>query len=198
MVAGLEGAGYAIHAVVVTRDAHAAIQSQLKWHHAQSAAEARRNIQEAYRQIFEQLGRYRVAFSVTSYESLTQHPDARQRLAAELGLVLPDGFAAWDGNEKWYDDEGAGSKERDDEGAHVDTGFPEDWFPPAQYLAQEYGKRVRIGRERMAAGRAVFCGIARDVEREIPSALARIELLGAAFADYRAIVYENDSSDGDR
>ena len=74
--------------------------------------------------------------------------------------------------------------------------FPEDWFPCIPYLLDEHAKRVRLGRARMAASRAVFCGLARDVERALAVMPARIARAGAMFRDHRVVVYENDSTDG--
>lgn len=203
IVSGLEARGYSVRVVVVTRDLHAAVQSQLKWHHVESADAARDNIQRAYREIFTQLARRRVPLVVTSYEALVRFPAARERLVADLGLALPDGsFKVWDGDEKWYSATAevhappSDARSRATAEPYVDTGFPEAWFPPAGYLAREYHKRVRLGTAHMSAHRAVFCGLARDIEPELPSALARIELMGSAFADHRGVVYENDSSDG--
>ena len=208
LVSGLEANGYEVHVVVVTRDLHAAIRSQLKWHHVESAEEARTNIQRALGEIFTQLANRGTPYVVTSYEALTQHPRARLRLVEELGLTPPDdGFRVWDGNQKWYPDaeptrEDGGDRPSGPDGAEatgepsVDTGFPEAWFPPADYLAQEYRKRLRLGREVMARSRVVFCGLARDIEGVLPSVLARLSLAGEAFTDHRIVVYENDSTDG--
>lgn len=202
MVSGLNGAGYVVRAIIVTRDTHSAIQSQLKWHHARSVDEAQRNIRKAYSEIFTQLAACDTSFVVTSYEALTRHPAAREQLVAELGLSLPGGFEVWDGNEKWHGEpadppgtDPAPVIENVDEPV-VNTSFPEAWFAAPHVLAQEYYKRRRLGRERMAQSRVVFCGLARDVASALPSALARIAIAGEAFADHRIVVYENDSTDG--
>jgi hypothetical protein len=47
----------------------------------------------------------------------------------------------------------------------------------------------------MQGQRAVICGLARDLAHVLPSTITRIERLGAMFADYRVVVYENDSVD---
>ena len=54
---------------------------------------------------------------------------------------------------------------------------------------------ITRGRERMRAGTAVICGLARNVAVELPNTIARIERLGELFADYRVLIYENDSVD---
>ena len=47
----------------------------------------------------------------------------------------------------------------------------------------------------MSESTAVICGLARDVEHVLPQTIARIERLGAMFADYRVVISENDSRD---
>lgn len=209
MLRPLERAGYTVRAVVVTRDEHAAVHSQLKWRHVDSVARARENVQRAFVEIFAQLASSRVPFVVASYEALTRYPGARDRLLSELGLgPAPPGFEVWDGDDKWYSREAVSA----DEGAQgsappdgadrtgaaplVDTGFPEAWFPVPDYVGPEYRKRVRLGREHMAASRIVFGGLARDVERQLPSALGRIARVGESLLDHRVVIYENDSRDG--
>ncbi len=76
------------------------------------------------------------------------------------------------------------------------TEFPESKFACEPEFREDYERRVDRGRERMRAGRAVFCGLARDVRESLPSVSARIERAGAMFADYRVVIYENDSRDG--
>jgi hypothetical protein len=51
------------------------------------------------------------------------------------------------------------------------------------------------GRRRMRRSHAVFCGIARDNAAHLDKTLALIERMGAMFASYKVIVYENDSTD---
>ena len=76
------------------------------------------------------------------------------------------------------------------------TDFPESKFACDPSAWDDYQRRVARGRDRMRTGRAVFCGLARDVRDSLPSVSARIELAGAMFADYRVVLYENDSRDG--
>ncbi len=47
----------------------------------------------------------------------------------------------------------------------------------------------------MRGARIVICGLARNVAAHLPRTKARIERLGSMFADYRVLVYENDSAD---
>ena len=47
----------------------------------------------------------------------------------------------------------------------------------------------------MARRRVVLCGLARNVAHVLPHTIERIERLGDMFADYRVVIYENDSHD---
>lgn len=76
--------------------------------------------------------------------------------------------------------------------------FDEAAWPVVPPFAADFEARCRTGRERMAGSKAVFCGLARDVERELLLNLARLERLGQDFADHRILVYENDSVDATR
>lgn len=50
----------------------------------------------------------------------------------------------------------------------------------------------------MQQTRVVICGLCRDVRSCLPRTIARIERLGNLFADYRVVLYENDSQDQTR
>lgn len=52
------------------------------------------------------------------------------------------------------------------------------------------------GKEEMAKHKAVFVGIARDNAPDLPVIMRHIEYIGDFFADYRVIIFENDSADG--
>ena len=73
--------------------------------------------------------------------------------------------------------------------------FPESRFAAASHRRKEYRDRVRRGRSVMRDRRVVICGLARDLAQILPATIARIERLGRMFADYRVVVYENDSVD---
>lgn len=47
----------------------------------------------------------------------------------------------------------------------------------------------------MGRSRAVICGLARDVADVLPHTIASLERIGNMFADYRVVLYENDSTD---
>ena len=43
--------------------------------------------------------------------------------------------------------------------------------------------------------KVLICGVCRNIEKAVPNTIASIEKLGEKFLDYRAIVYENNSTD---
>lgn len=73
--------------------------------------------------------------------------------------------------------------------------FPEAKFPPPREVQADYVRRVQLGQRRMSARTVVISGLARDVAGILPLTIARIELIGAMFSDYRVVIYENDSRD---
>lgn len=106
-IAGMAGLlrarGYAVTALIVTRDRHCALQSQLKWRHVADLATGIANIERAWRHIFAHLEQAAVPFVVASYEALVSYPQAQDRLLESLGLTPPAArLAVWDGNRKWY------------------------------------------------------------------------------------------------
>ena len=73
--------------------------------------------------------------------------------------------------------------------------FPEHQFSPQEEAAESYHDAVEGGRMAMRESRTVICGLARNVAAHLPRTIARIERLGHLFADYRVLIYENDSTD---
>ncbi len=43
--------------------------------------------------------------------------------------------------------------------------------------------------------KVIICGVCKDVEKRLPSSIIIIEKIGALFADYQVVIYENNSSD---
>lgn len=78
----------------------------------------------------------------------------------------------------------------------ADAAFPESRFTVGQSRRDEYQALVCSGRSIMREKSAVICGVARNVGAVLPRTIARIEQLGRMFADYRVVLYENDSQDG--
>lgn len=74
--------------------------------------------------------------------------------------------------------------------------FPESSFPPADSLRADYESKIHQGKIRMRAKTAVLAGLARDVAAILPYTIVRMENIGSMFADYRIVIYENDSADG--
>ncbi|MEK6239134.1 MAG: glycosyltransferase family 2 protein [Planctomycetales bacterium] len=73
--------------------------------------------------------------------------------------------------------------------------FPEAWFPPVEENQGEYRNTLQQGLERMRGRTAVVTGLARNIAPFLERTQARIERLGGMFADYRVVLYENDSRD---
>jgi len=73
--------------------------------------------------------------------------------------------------------------------------FPEARFVPSPERRQQYETDVVLGRSVMAGRRVVICGLARNIEQVLPRTIARTERIGSMFADYRVVLFENDSSD---
>jgi hypothetical protein len=75
------------------------------------------------------------------------------------------------------------------------TEFPEDAFPPAPELAAAYRQACHRGYAAMAGMRVAITGLARNIGDLLPLTIARIERLASRFANYRVVLYENDSTD---
>jgi hypothetical protein len=75
------------------------------------------------------------------------------------------------------------------------TAFPESFFIAPPLLAQSFLAKVARGYVQMKQRRVVIAGLARNVASILPRTMARIERLGELFADYRVVIYENDSAD---
>lgn len=73
--------------------------------------------------------------------------------------------------------------------------FDESMFPPSDDAYNVYAQDLRAGYATMKRRRVVITGLARDVGEVLPLTIARIERQGGMFADYRVVIYENDSQD---
>lgn len=94
-----------IRAIVMTRDLHSMVQSQIRdCQHANSEIEAQKNVQRAYTEIFSQLDEYSIPFVIVPYESLVLGGDLAQRHLLDcLGLALPQNFVPiYNGNDKYW------------------------------------------------------------------------------------------------
>ncbi len=187
MVRDLRSRGYQTKIVVVSRDTHSGLQSQLKWQHVKDSQTGLANIPKAYLHIFRHLLRMRVPFTVVSYEALALYPKAQDFLLQQLGLPLPERrWPIYDGNLKWHDGE-----------VNSDPAvFPEGWYPCQSGDTKAYFERLQVGYQNMQEQQVIICGLARDVMKALPNVMAKVERLGEKFKDYRVIIVENDSVDG--
>lgn len=78
---------------------------------------------------------------------------------------------------------------------HITQPFNESAFLPPSVLGPGYQSHVSLGYREMRQRRVVIAGLARDLQQILPLTIDRIERLGSFFAEYRVIVYENDSVD---
>jgi len=73
--------------------------------------------------------------------------------------------------------------------------FNESSFSVASAHRATYERRVADGMRLMQQRRVVIAGLARNLAGILPLTIKRIECLGKLFADYRVVIYENDSTD---
>lgn len=77
------------------------------------------------------------------------------------------------------------------------TRFPEHAFQ-CNTNCEVYDAVVRTGFEKMKTTRIVFAGLCINIEQNVPLLIQRLEYLGSWFADYKVVIFENDSSDNTR
>lgn len=96
--------GYDVQVIVMTRDTHCMIHSQIKAGHVLTTDEALSNISTAYKEIFCSLSKIKVEFTAVPYESLVLHSsETIHWLLDKLGLVEPYMHEEIkDENAKWY------------------------------------------------------------------------------------------------
>lgn len=103
MIGRVQGLGYDVRAIVMTRDWHAMLRSQVAWGHTPTVAKARERTRMGYLHIFMHLRGTGIPFTVVSYESLVQRSGAAlSAVMDELDLPTPD-FEIRDENAKWYE-----------------------------------------------------------------------------------------------
>lgn len=73
--------------------------------------------------------------------------------------------------------------------------FDESQFLPSPRRANEYKRTVTRGKKAMKEKKIVITGLARNIAPVLGKTMARIERTGEMFADYRVVVFENDSRD---
>lgn len=79
--------------------------------------------------------------------------------------------------------------------AFLGTSFPEHLFRPGGASRAGYDAACRRGYATMASKRVVITGLARNLGSILPATVRRIQRLCRLFADYRVVIYENDSTD---
>lgn len=134
IVTKLRTHGYSVSALVMSRDWHAMIASQLAAPHVATEIAAFGNIRNAYHQIFHDLAELHLRFEVVNYEALVLRPRATvTALMARLALPAPDMVSIYDGNAKHY----AGladfaDMDRDQVSAAIEAKY--GFTPPAAYV----------------------------------------------------------------
>lgn len=76
---------------------------------------------------------------------------------------------------------------------YFENNLPLEKLPSLNFITP---KIIDAGIKEMKKHRVVITGIARDNIQDLPVMMRHIEYLGALFADYRVIIFENDSVDG--
>jgi hypothetical protein len=100
---GVRNRGYAVQAVVTTRDWRCMVESQVAAGHVGTAGQAEEQIQRAYQNIFAAMTLTLTPFVTLSYESLVQRPPQVQGwLAERLNLPLEPSVYVVDGNGKYW------------------------------------------------------------------------------------------------
>ncbi len=192
MVQRLRKRDYSVTGFVVVRDRHAVARSQVHRGHVESLEESVANIQSAYRHIFRHVEMADLDYEMVSYESLVQSAEARKLWLRSLNLnEEAAALSLFDGNQRWYEAEA-----EPELATSRKFPFPEHWFPCESSEQQaRFHQQVQIGLSRIKELRVAICGLARDIERQLPRLRYRIEKLGECFADYRVVLVENDSED---
>lgn len=80
--------------------------------------------------------------------------------------------------------------------AEVQAMQPDLLLPPAPEFEAEYRERVHQGREIAKSKRACFLAICRNAMPWLPLTMQNVRSAGEQFQDWKAYIYENDSTDG--
>lgn len=73
---------------------------------------------------------------------------------------------------------------------------PDEAWPVDEEFAQDFEFARREGADTASRSSVCFVGMARDIAGVLPFNLARLERLGSMFAEWSAVIVENDSTDG--
>ena len=103
MASTLSANGYAVKAVVTTRDWYSVIESHVRRGLVRERGAAIKKLRKAYPFIFGHLSKAEIPFWVVSYEALVMRPArAAAKLMEMLGLSPPGEVRIVDGNGKYY------------------------------------------------------------------------------------------------
>ena len=78
----------------------------------------------------------------------------------------------------------------------VERHAPDVLLPPDPEFAEDYARKVELGRTFAAEARVAFVAICRNAMPWLPRTLDLVERTGACFKSWSAFVFENDSKDG--
>lgn len=81
---------------------------------------------------------------------------------------------------------------------YYEEAFPEEKFKPPKSIRAQYLADVEAGRVAAKTKTVVVCGICRNLGDRLERTMRLFETIGSCFADYRVVVFENDSSDDTR
>ena len=101
-VNAVQNAGFTAVFVIVSRDFHSAVQSQIKWGHVQTEQQAKANIRKAQTMIMGAVSRYsEIEYRPITYLAFIQYwPSIMQNMFPELKQTSP--FSTFNGNDKWH------------------------------------------------------------------------------------------------
>ncbi len=77
----------------------------------------------------------------------------------------------------------------------VACGFRESEFAPAESNRDDFHDRVLLGQKRMKTRRVVLAGLTRNIGDRVERLRQRVERTASHFADFRVVLFENDSGD---
>lgn len=73
-----------------------------------------------------------------------------------------------------------------------------DYYPIPHHLRRSYEKNLAKGIKIAASSKIIIASLVRDVEKNIPQIIEKVESLGKYFENYIVLIVENDSEDHTR
>lgn len=73
-----------------------------------------------------------------------------------------------------------------------------EYYPIPHHVRWRYEKNLAKGIQLAASSKLVIASLVRDVEKNIPQIIEKVESLGRYFKDYKVLIVENDSEDQTR